>query len=63
MMMEVKEEIEKIAAQQVALEQQKEQEKIDYFNRKYKIKNRMNKAKALLKQKLPNEEWEVLAYE
>ena len=27
------------------------------------IKNRMNKAKALLKQKLPNEEWEVLAYE
>ena len=33
------EEIEKIAAQQVALEQQKEQEKIDYFNRKYKIKS------------------------
>ena len=27
------------------------------------IKNRMNKAKTLLKQKLPNEEWEVLAYE
>ena len=27
------------------------------------IKNRMNKAKALLKQKLPKEEWEVLAYE
>ena len=27
------------------------------------IKNRMNKAKAILKQKLPNEEWEVLAYE
>ena len=27
------------------------------------IKNRMNKAKGLLKQKLPKEEWEVLAYE
>ena len=27
------------------------------------IKNRMNKAKTLLKQKLPNEDWEVLAYE